>query len=293
MDELGGAGVADDRVERRRQRRGALGVVAARAPRRPRSRRRTCRRTRRQTLAISVPDSKRASAITGRYVFSSRMPWEAPNVTVVSLPKTRAATWLTDSHSTGLTLPGMIDDPACSSGSSSSADPADGPLASRRMSLAILVRATAMPRSPADASASDPWPPCWTIGLALGRSGSPVSAASAAMTPAANPAGALIPVPTAVPPSGSSPRASMSATDRRRAPASRPAHAAGLLPDRHRRGVHQVRPTGLDDVGEACRPCSPRASISSARRGGRRRRAAGRRRCGSPSGRCRSTTATR
>ena len=68
-----------------------------------------------------MPDSSRVSAITGRYVFSSRMPCEAANVTVASLPNTRAATWFTDSHSTGLTLPGMIDDPACNSGNSSSA----------------------------------------------------------------------------------------------------------------------------------------------------------------------------
>ena len=103
-----------------------------------------------------MPDSKRASAITGRYVFSSRMPCDAPKATVWSLPNTRAATWLTASHSTGLTLPGMIDDPACSSGSSSSPSPAAGPLASSRMSLAILVRATAMARSPAEASDSAP-----------------------------------------------------------------------------------------------------------------------------------------
>ena len=73
---------------------------------------------------------------------------------MASLPNTRAATWLTDSQSTGLTFPGMIDDPACSSGSSSSAKPHDGPLARRRMSLAIFVSAMAMPRNPAEASAS-------------------------------------------------------------------------------------------------------------------------------------------
>ena len=94
------------------------------------------------------------------------------------------------------------------------------------MSLAIFVRATAMPRSPLDASASAPCPPCCTIGLALGRSGRPVSSASAAMTAAANAGGALIPVPTAVPPSGSSPSASTSARDRASAPASIPAHAS-------------------------------------------------------------------
>ena len=46
------------------------------------------------------------------------------------------------------------------------------------------------------------------------------------MTAAANAGGALIPVPTAVPPSGSSPSASTSARDRPSAPASIPAHAS-------------------------------------------------------------------
>ena len=80
---------------------------------------------------------------------------------------------MTDSHSTGLTLPGMIDDPACSSGSRSSPRPAAGPLASSRMSLAIFVSATATARRPLDASPSAPWPPWCTIGFGVVRSGKP------------------------------------------------------------------------------------------------------------------------
>ena len=190
------------------------------------------------------------------------------SATVASLPNTRAATWLTDSHSTGLTLPGMIDEPACSSGSSSSASPADGPLASRRMSLAIFVSATAMPRSPADASASAPCPPWWTIGLARRPQRQPgLGGERGDRPPAANAGGALMPVPTAVPPSGSSPSASTSARDRRERPLEQPGPRVGLLAERHRRGVHQVGAPGLDDVGEALGRASRSASTSASTAG--------------------------
>ena len=243
-------GVADDRVERGGQRRRAFGVSAT-------------------TFDIGLdpgdallgedPGTLRAGCPTrgGRRpspagTCSARgCPARRRSRPSASLPNTRAATWFTDSHSTGLTLPGMIDEPGCSSGRRSSASPADGPLASRRMSLAILVSATASPRSPADASASAPWPPWWTIGLAAGRSGRPVSLASAAITAAAKPAGALMPVPTAVPPSGSSPSTSTSAHDRASAASSSPGPGVGFLANGHRRGVHEVRASGLHDVGGA------------------------------------------
>ena len=64
-------------------------------------------------------------------------------VTVVSLPITWAHTCSTASGITGLTLPGMIDDPFCSSGRRISPRPARGPLAIHRRSLQILVNATA------------------------------------------------------------------------------------------------------------------------------------------------------
>src|SRR5580704_11002552 len=50
------------------------------------------------------------------------------------------------SHCVGLTLPGMIDEPGSLLGSFSSASPQRGPEASQRMSLAILISATASPR---------------------------------------------------------------------------------------------------------------------------------------------------
>ena len=57
---------------------------------------------------------------------------------------TCAAAINTDSAITGLTLPGMIEDPGCVSGNVISPIPHRGPEASRRMSEAILVRLTAM-----------------------------------------------------------------------------------------------------------------------------------------------------
>lgn len=59
-------------------------------------------------------------------------------VTVVSLPITLKQTWFTTSGMTGLTLAGMIEDPACLSGSRISPRPARGPEDSRRRSLQIL-----------------------------------------------------------------------------------------------------------------------------------------------------------
>ena len=70
----------------------------------------------RAVLANSVADSSTFRAITGMNTFNSNCPWEPANATAVSLPITCAATWVAVSHSTGFTLPGMIDEPGCKSG---------------------------------------------------------------------------------------------------------------------------------------------------------------------------------
>ena len=57
---------------------------------------------------------------------------------------TRKATWLTTSGITGLTLPGMIEEPACTAGRRISPMPVRGPLDSRRRSLQIFDSLTAM-----------------------------------------------------------------------------------------------------------------------------------------------------
>ncbi len=54
--------------------------------------------------------------MSGMRTLSSNWPCMPPIVIAVSLPITCAATWRTTSGMTGLTLPGMIDEPFCSSG---------------------------------------------------------------------------------------------------------------------------------------------------------------------------------
>ena len=59
-----------------------------------------------------MSDCRIECAITGSKALSCNCPASAAAVTVASAPMTLNATWLTTSGMTGLTLPGMIDDPA-------------------------------------------------------------------------------------------------------------------------------------------------------------------------------------
>ncbi len=52
----------------------------------------------------------------GSKALSWSWPASAAMVMVTSLPITSKATWLTTSGITGLTLPGMIEEPACTGG---------------------------------------------------------------------------------------------------------------------------------------------------------------------------------
>src|SRR5271165_4932897 len=74
----------------------------------------------------------------------SKLPDWPPTVMAASLPMTWTHTMSTDSAMTGLTLPGMMDEPGWTAGNSSSPMPARGPELSQRTSLAILVSETAM-----------------------------------------------------------------------------------------------------------------------------------------------------
>ena len=170
---------------------------------------------------------------------------------MASLPNTRAATWFTDSHSTGLTLPGMIDDPAWSSGRRSSASPVDGPLASSRMSLAILVSADGEAAQPRRRLGQRALPALVDHRVArraqrqagLGgergdhRGGEPGRSVDAGADGGAAERQLAEHVDVG-------PRAGERGIEQ-----SRP--RVGLLADRHRRGVHQVGAAGLDDVGGA------------------------------------------
>ena len=155
-------------------------------------------------MASSRIDSSRLRAITGSITFSSKLPEAPAKVTAASLPITWAQTMVVASQSTGFTLPGMIDEPGCRSGRAISPRPARGPEPIQRRSLAILFRLTAMVRSAPDASTRPsraPWASKWSRGLGERQAGLP---AMFEITAAAKPGGVLIPVPTAVPPSGSS-----------------------------------------------------------------------------------------
>ena len=61
-------------------------------------------------------DCSRLRAMSGMRTLSSKLPCVPPMVMAVSLPMTWAPTCMTTSGMTGLTLPGMIEEPFCSSG---------------------------------------------------------------------------------------------------------------------------------------------------------------------------------
>jgi hypothetical protein len=83
------------------------------------------------------------------------------------------------------------------------------------MSLAILVKDTAIVRSAPDASTRPSRAACASKLFFAGvRASTPVALTSSATTFGPNPSGALSPVPTAVPPMGSSPSRGRQATTR-------------------------------------------------------------------------------
>jgi hypothetical protein len=155
-------------------------------------------------FASSRIDSRMLRAITGSMTLSSKLPAPPANATVASLPTTCAHTWHNASGMTGFTLPGMMLDPGCRSGRKISVSPVRGPDPIHRMSLATLYSDIAMVRSWPLVSTSPSRAPCASKWSRASVSGSPVAVATSAMTRAENPAGVLMPVPTAVPPSGSS-----------------------------------------------------------------------------------------
>src|ERR1041384_5669562 len=107
----------------------------------------------RAARANSSMDWRMLYAMTGIITLSSNVePHAAAQATVASLPMAWAATCRTISLITGLTLPGMIELPGWVDGMEISPTPQRGPEASHRISLAILVRLTAMVLSWPEAS---------------------------------------------------------------------------------------------------------------------------------------------
>src|SRR5919112_3381313 len=83
----------------------------------------------------------------GNMTFNSNWPAWAAIATETSLPIILKHIMLRHSASDGLTLPGIIDEPACTVGIRISAKPAVGPDAISRISYAILLRSIARLRS--------------------------------------------------------------------------------------------------------------------------------------------------
>jgi hypothetical protein len=92
----------------------------------------------RAAFTKSVCASKMQAAITGSNTLSCSCPASAAIDTVRSLPITRKQTMFTTSGITGLTLPGMIDEPGCFAGRLISRRPQRGPEESSRRSLQTL-----------------------------------------------------------------------------------------------------------------------------------------------------------
>ncbi len=86
----------------------------------------------------------------GSNALSCSCPASTAIDTVTSAPATANATCVTASGMTGLTLPGMIDDPACRGGRPISPRPACGPEESSRRSPAIFESLRALRLSAAE-----------------------------------------------------------------------------------------------------------------------------------------------
>src|SRR5690625_4795537 len=158
----------------------------------------------RDELANRRMDSKRLDAMTGIPTLSSKAPLVVDNEMVVSLPITCAHTIDTASTMTGLTLPGIIDDPGWRSGMLSSPRPVFGPDPIQRRSLLIFNNEYAMLRSWLEASTNPSrlaWASKWLRASVIAK---PDSSDKISMTRCEKPMGVLIPVPTAVPPNGTS-----------------------------------------------------------------------------------------
>ena len=161
-------------------------------------------------------------AITGMNTLSSKLPWLAAKPIAASLPMTCTATIVTASHCVGLTLPGMMELPGSLAGILISPRPRRGPLASQRTSLAIFIMLAARPLTAPWEKTSASLPVSARNLLGSVTNGRPVSSASSSATATSKPAGALRPVPTAVPPSARRTSCGMAARSSSREPSRSP-----------------------------------------------------------------------
>ena len=235
LGDLRGRLVADHAVERRDDRRRRLGAARGRARRWRRCRRPSCRRAAARRWPAAGSTRARPAAITGICTLSSNEPLAPAHATVASLPTTRAATMSTASGMTGLTLPGMIDEPGCRSGIAISPRPGVRAGAHPAQVVADLGEAD---RDGAQRTGQLDQPVARALRLEvvarLGQRQARCPRASSAMTRCGKPAGVLIPVPTAVPPSGTSAARGSADCEPLDAVAHRRGVAAELLAERHR-----------------------------------------------------------
>ena len=148
-------------------------------------------------------DSSRSLATSGSITLSWKLP-DAPAIEIAAWwPITCAQTMQVASGITGLTLPGMIELPGCSAGSSISPRPASGPEFIQRRSLETFISATASALSwPESSTASS----CEAMpsNLSAADSNFALHSTDSAFAIALPKRGsALMPVPIAVPPMGS------------------------------------------------------------------------------------------
>ena len=154
--------------------------------------------------------------MTGIMTFSSSWPASAASATVWSLPITCQQTWFTISAMLGFTLPGMMLEPGCTAGSTTSAKPVRGPEARSLRSLAILFRSTANARSAPENAATSPMDCMSCTRSSPTRSSRPAFRFRYFTMSSGYWGSALSPVPTAVPPMPSSRRSSAARSRRLR-----------------------------------------------------------------------------
>ena len=229
--------------------------------------------------------------MSGMRTLSSKLPCRPPTVIAVSLPITCAATWSTTSGMTGLTLPGMIEEPFWSSGRNSSPSPARGPEPIHARSWAIFVSETAMTFSAPDSSTSASRLPC----ASKGSSGGADLEAAVGLEQRAHALGELGMGVQAGAGGGAAERDLRRPAAARCAPAARRGGSAPRSPRTPGRASPGRRPSGASGRTSRCRR-TPRPSRRTRPRGARARAAAGSsprrgRRGGPRSGRRRWTTA--
>jgi hypothetical protein len=210
-------------------------------------------------------DCSRLRAMSGMRTLSSKLPCEPAIVIAMSLPTTWQPTCSATSGMTGLTLPGMIDEPFCSSGRKSSPRPARGPEPIHARSLAIFVSETATTLSIPDSSTSAsrlPWASNGSSGALISR---PVFWLSWDRTRSANSAWVFSPVPVAVPPSGIWPTWGSALRTRRAPRRSWAAYPANSWPSvTGTASIRWVRPDLTTSVNASALACSDASSASSA-----------------------------